>query len=272
MDHGFRFREGTCDDWVFRSVVEDNEYQLPERFEPESVILDIGVHIGSFCHAAAIRGATRIHGFEAHPDNFRCARENLRQHGSAVQVRNQAVWRSDSGPVELRFQASHDAANTGGGNVWSNGDVAIQAIPFDDIVRDVTRQGRDRIRFLKIDCEGSEFPILFTSQMLHLIDEIAGEYHEFGGEFDTNDIPAVAQVDGYARYRIQELTEFLQQAGFDVESKRYETSNCGIFRALRDPASAPAPPDRTLYRRPWLWERLRRLTARRKSIAASHSK
>ena len=57
MDHGFRFREGTFDDWVFRSVVEENEYSLPERFEPDDVILDVGMHIGSFCHAAALRGA-----------------------------------------------------------------------------------------------------------------------------------------------------------------------------------------------------------------------
>ena len=29
-----------------------------------------------------------------------------------------------------------------------------------------------------MDCEGSEFPILLTSRMLHLIDNIRGEFHE----------------------------------------------------------------------------------------------
>ncbi len=257
MEHGFHFREGTFDDWVFRSVVEDNEYQLPERFEPDDVILDVGMHIGSFCHAAVLRGAEHVFGFEADESNYACAAANLRQHGARVKVHHNAVWRSDRGPTTLHFRRSNDARNTGGGNVWSDGTLPVQAIPFDDIVQQATNNGRNRVRYLKIDCEGSEFPILFTSRMLHLIDEMTGEYHEFGGDFDEHSIPETAQVDGFRRYTIVELTEFLQHSGFDVESKRYDASNFGIFRARR--IAAATDPVRSAYRRPWLWERMRGL-------------
>lgn len=258
MEHGFRLREGTYDDWIFRSVVEENEYGLPERFEPTDVILDVGMHIGSFCHAAAIRGAGRVYGFEADEANYRCACTNLAQHGTKVQVFHKAAWRSDRGPTVLHFHRPHDAKNTGGGNVWSDGTVPVEAIPFDNAVRMATRNGRGRVRFLKIDCEGSEFPILFTSRLLHLIDEIAGEYHEFGGEHDRNAIPETAAVPGFERYTIGELTDFLQAAGFAVESKRYGESNLGIFRA-RQVATAPTG---GAYRGPWLWRRLRTLIGR----------
>ena len=175
-------------------------------------------------------------------------------------VHHNAVWRSDRGPTTLYFRRSNDARNTGGGNVWSDGTLPVQALPFDDVLREATRNGRDRVRYLKIDCEGSEFPILFTSRHLHWIDEIAGEYHEFGGEFDEHSIPETARVEGFARYTIAELTEFLQRSGFAVESKRYGESNFGIFRARR--VASATEPGSTLYRRPRLWERMRRLVGK----------
>ena len=33
-----------------------------------------------------------------------------------------------------------------------------------------------KIDILKIDCEGSEYPILYTSLCMHSIDNIVGEY------------------------------------------------------------------------------------------------
>jgi len=256
MAQGFQLREGTYDDWIFRSVVEQNEYGLPDAFGPDDLILDVGAHIGSFGYAAATRGARRIEAFEADEANFRCARANLKPFGRGVRVHHRAVWRSDRGPTTLTMARSDDPKNTGGGNVWSPGAVTVRAEPFDRIVRRATRGGRRRVRLLKIDCEGSEFPILFTSKTLHLIDEIAGEYHEFGGAYDPHTIPEPAKVEGYARYTIAELTEFLQRSGFAVESKRYGDSNFGVFRARSGATGSP------IVRRPWVWGRVRSLLGR----------
>jgi hypothetical protein len=97
----------------------------------------------------------------------------------------------------------------------------------------VTDNGNKRVRMLKLDCEGSEFPILLTSQSLHLIDEIRGEYHEFGGEYDDRSIPEMARVSGYDRFTIAELTDALQRAGFSVESDRSGKTRRGHFFATR---------------------------------------
>lgn len=237
MSDSFQFRPGSMDAAIFAAVVEHNEYALPEAFRSDDVIVDIGMHIGSFCHAAALRGAGAVYGFEADAANYALASANLKRHGGRVSTRQQAIWRSDQGPTTLRFFRPEGLDNTGGGNVvWAEGDQEVDAVPLDPILDEITRNGRRRVRLLKIDCEGSEFPILLTSKRLHLIDEIAGEYHEFAGDHDPYPIPHLARIDGIARFTIAELTAALEAAGFTVASTRQGTSNIGLFRATRPAA------------------------------------
>src|SRR4051794_19104501 len=42
MSHPFTFRPGSCDEEVFRAVNGCNEYRLPQRFDPDDIIVDIG--------------------------------------------------------------------------------------------------------------------------------------------------------------------------------------------------------------------------------------
>lgn len=232
--HPFRFRPGTLDEGVYNTVIVANEYRLPEAFRPDDLILDIGAHIGCFCYAAATRGSHRVHGFEAEPGNFACAASHLAGFGDRVRLRNQAVWRSDRPADRLTFYRCRNAANTGGNNAFLPGEeIAVDAVPFDDIVDEVTRGGRDRIRLLKIDCEGSEFPILLTSRRLGLIDRIAGEFHEFGGDHDSYTIPPWAQVPGVERFTIDVLAEALRHAGFEVTWERPAGAKLGLFAAER---------------------------------------
>ncbi|MDQ2731571.1 MAG: FkbM family methyltransferase, partial [Armatimonadota bacterium] len=94
------------------------------------------------------------------------------------------------------------------------------------------------VRLLKMDCEGSEFPILLTATKLHLVEEICGEFHEMGGLFDGNSIPDAARVEGYPAYGIGELFLFLNAAGFRVIYERSalpdgRPCNLGHFWAKR---------------------------------------
>jgi FkbM family methyltransferase len=242
MSHGFVFRPGTMDEAMFQYIMANDEYHLPDAFQPDDIIIDIGVHIGSFCYKALQRGSNYVYGFEAEPSNFQCAVRNLESFGGRVRLQNKAVWRSDREPDTLYFTSSPDRANTGGGNVvWANEGPAISTIALDDILRDVTRNGKKRVRLLKIDCEGSEFTILMTSRLLHLVDEIAGEFHEFCGEYDNNMIPERAEVSGLKRFTIVELTDFLQRQGYRVTSHRHPNSNLGLFHAVGEVNRVPRP-------------------------------
>jgi FkbM family methyltransferase len=239
VSHPFVFRPDTQDEIVFHAVTTYNEYRLPDAFQPDDVIIDIGTHIGSFCYAALARGSNRVYGFEASPENFEHARRNLQSFGDRVRLYHKAVWRSDRKVERLGF--SECTYNNGAGVVWKNGEgPAITAVPFDDVVREVTRNGRTRVRMVKVDCEGSEYPILLTSQTLHLIDAIVGEFHEFG----PNEINGVA---GHERFTIEVLQEALERSGFDVDVEHhphYPQEPIGWWFATRKtpaPGAIPAP-------------------------------
>ena len=226
LDSRFIFRDGSHDRFIWLNVVYSNEYRLPKSFAPDDIVIDIGTHIGSFCYAALLRGCRNVYGFEAEKENFTLAIHNLQRFGERVHLYHKGVWRSDRTGDTL-FHGGYDADNTGGGSILYNitGD-KLDVIAFDEIIRDVTKEGQKRVRLLKIDCEGSEFPILLTSRLLHLIDSIHGEYHNCS-------IPSVARIEGVSQFTIAELGQHLQKAGFTVRSYA-KPNNVGLFFASRN--------------------------------------
>ena len=209
---GFSVRRGTSDDAIFRQVVEQNEYAIHQSFPPHSVVIDIGAHIGSFSYLALMRGAAEVIGYEPEPSNYLCADQNLASFRGRARVHCAAVWRSDRIASTLPFLPSSDGANTGGGSViWQSDAACVPAIPFDTVLDAATHGGRRRVHTVKVDCEGAEFPILLTSELLHHIDHIVGEYHEL-----TAAPPSHAAVPGCDQFVIGHLAEVLRRCGFDV--------------------------------------------------------
>ena len=137
--------------------------------------------------------------------------------------------------------------NNGGGQVWKGNDgPSIPVVAFDDLVREVTRGGRTRVRMVKVDCEGAEYPILLTSKTLHLVDAIVGEFHEFGSDDEPHTgINEILRVPGHDRFTIKVLKQALQRAGFDVVVEYhpiYPREPIGWWWATRkQPSAIPAP-------------------------------
>ncbi|HTG92528.1 MAG TPA: FkbM family methyltransferase [Pyrinomonadaceae bacterium] len=136
--------------------------------------------------------------------------------------------------------------NTGSGSVIFGVGDEVEKIAFDDLVDDVTKNGQKRVRLLKVDCEGAEWPILLTSQRLLLIDEICGEFHEIGGEHvEINEgregRDPVFNYGG-APLTIELLVKCLTNAGFTVTYERHRRANgtlegLGLFFARRTSGS-----------------------------------
>ena len=133
------------------------------------------------------------------------------------------------------------------GQVWKGNDgPSIAVVAFDDLVREVTRNGRTRVRMVKLDCEGSEYPILLTSKTLHLVDAIVGEFHEFGSDDEPHTgINEILRVPGHDRFTIKVLKQALERAGFDVVVEYhpiYPQEPIGWWWATRrQPSPIPAP-------------------------------
>jgi len=220
----FNFRPDTLDLAIFCMVYFNNEYKLPTRFDSSDVILDIGAHIGSFTFATLVRGAGKVISVEAHPDNVKLVRQHLSDciASGQVEIHHGAVWRSDMTDTSVSisdFPTINDTlTNTGGATVSdSSAGQPVPTISLDDLIAD------QHIRLLKLDCEGSEFPILLTSHKLHQVQEIIGEYHEWDG------------------FTVEELLAHLAVQGFTTEHKPHRHFNegdwttlpRGYFRAMR---------------------------------------
>ena len=227
----YLFRDGTLDAAIWQGVEADYP-SLPAAFAPGEIVLDIGCHTGAVSDLAARRGATVV-GYEANHENYVLAKFNLARHGS-VTVRHRAVWRSDlDAPTELVFTPSADRGNTGGGSVLFDSEAehwrvhprefadpdpgelplhrdTVAAVALDDLLVEL-----GRVRFLKLDVEGSEFPILLTATRLELVDAIAGEYHEVS-EADMALLAPGARV-GPDRYSAEVLRRRLRTAGFTTK-------------------------------------------------------
>src|SRR5262249_7647865 len=88
---------------------------------------------------------------------------------------------------------------------------SVPALPFDDLVREASDNLRRPIRLVKLDCEGAEWPILFTSQLLSHVQELCGEYH-------IGDLPAEDAVADLPELTAALLEDMLQERGFAVET------------------------------------------------------
>jgi FkbM family methyltransferase len=232
------FRPDTTDRWIYEEIYTRNEYRLPDNFSPQDVLIDVGAHIGIFTLAALKRGCRRVYSIEADSENYRIAASNLKTYleEDLVRLVHAAVWRSDNNDDVLRFSGyPHygQATNTGGGDViWSGDGPIVPKISFDELVNEAALDGSGQVRLVKFDCEGSEWPILYTSETLHLIEEICGEFHEIGGSHDSRRSPYT--IRGQDTFMAPQLACFLESKGFQV-SFSYNSfgSRRGMFFAER---------------------------------------
>lgn len=176
----FSCRPNTVDHQVLDSVLVQNEYRLPPRLAPDGLVVDIGAHVGAFAAAAWARGARNVHCYEASRVNFEALANNVARM-PGVTAHHKAVWGATGDVVSCGLDeiAKGDPSSGVWYKVWA-GPVAGGAEPVATISLDDIVAGR-RVAVLKLDCEGSEFPILFGCNCLHLIDRIAMEVHGAAG-------------------------------------------------------------------------------------------
>jgi FkbM family methyltransferase len=221
---------------IIVDVVRNNRYRLPERFSSTDIIIDIGAHIGSFAYACLTRGAGKIYLFEPDKQNCLMCRRNLRRYKGRIVLAQAAMWRSDVSCSELLYTGPTDTdegRNYGGGNVVF-GDGLQQPVPCEAL--ESVLSGIRYVRLLKLDCESSEWPILFSCRLLECVGEIVGEYHEIGGRNNFGTIPCEARIQGYSEYTANDLVSFLTRQGFSVELLTQEDSSIGRFFAKRHSA------------------------------------
>jgi len=192
---------------TIREVYDDLVYK-PGWFshKPNSIktVIDIGALIGSFTLWAHEQWPKAIiHSFEPDPESFELLKKNVATARAQKQVKmyNEAVWKNE------KILKLHRFKNTSGSNsvvflerpfVGKHEDsVEVKSQSFSKFLKKIHKP----IDFLKIDCEGSEYDILYSLSKLELkkIRQIVIEYHEF---------------ENNSKHKGNALSDFLRKNGF----------------------------------------------------------
>jgi FkbM family methyltransferase len=181
---------------VVEDIAEQDSYRVDELPMPRPVVVDVGAHIGCFSKRLHQRNPlARIIALECCPENIAALRKNVG--GFATVVQAAVTYEQDVallnavypgcvstggstliGRAELRRRLDEGAvAGRAGGEMpseyWADFR-PVEALTLEDLMG---RYGLERIDFLKLDCEGSEFSILSHTPSLARIGMVVGEYH-----------------------------------------------------------------------------------------------
>jgi FkbM family methyltransferase len=219
-----RVRRSTSDEQFVQNVLLGQEY-TPHGFEihESDIVIDIGGNIGTFTLLASKRASGgRVFAFEPNKENYELLLQNiaLNELTNVIPVRA-AVSGNATGKIKV-FSCSDGGFHS----VLSERaeDPAryelVDGISLRSIFDEYEIQ---RCNFLKLDCEGAEFDILYDlpADYWGRIDKIAMEYH---GDKDPE----------RRRAQSNALVSYLEKAGFRIDT--YQESmgfQGGFIRATR---------------------------------------
>lgn len=194
----FTIRLGTQDPVVFKEVMLQNCYRLPNRFEPGDVIVDVGANIGCFSVMCMIAGCGPVLAVEPHPDNFAVLRRNTAPWNGQVEHRRAALhWRKTSW-VPLCDRGPHTAMHCVGPGSGEGIAVTAPRVTLDMLLPKLG--DGPPVRLLKLDCEGGEYPGLFETGRLASCQEIIVECHTVeidGKKWKPQDANAILEANGF---------------------------------------------------------------------------
>ena len=161
--------------------IENGEYDLENFYcEAGDVMVDIGAHIGmTSILYAKMYPQLKIYAFEPDPGNYIALLRNIKMNNiSNIIPINKAVT-CDGEPLSFSIYPFWSAC--GCSDKLSNSSnktkhYLVESIKLEDIFKQFNIE---KCRFLKIDCEGSEYEILYNTpkEIFEKIEYLAGEFH-----------------------------------------------------------------------------------------------
>jgi FkbM family methyltransferase len=195
----FRARPGTMDKAVFREVWVREMY-VPPGFglDCARTVVDIGAHVGAFTLFAADRAAhgARLIAFE--PDEANFAR--LDHHVRTNRIRNCQAINAAVAASDGRAPLYRSANNTGGHSLVARPGARVGPVRTLALAPFLEREGIADIDYLKIDCEGSEYDIVFNlpASWFRRIRQIGMEVHAVDASRTSRAMKAFLESRGFA--------------------------------------------------------------------------
>jgi FkbM family methyltransferase len=208
--------------WLMKNIFFRHVYTpAPLSIGEHDVIVDIGAHIGVFTVFAASITHKTVYAFEPSPNNFASLEQNVQaSHLTNVIAQHCAV--SDTiGSTQLLLHHNTSLGNTLSGHfspeklesyknldgtlpfdppvVGSMHHAQLVQVPTTTLQEIMDRYHIEQIDFLKMDCEGSEGPILHSlpPNYLRRVRQIAMEFHDHLSSLHHEDIQLLLEQAGF---------------------------------------------------------------------------
>ncbi len=194
------FRKGTADELVIADSFDHDMFfpGVPEYRPAEGdTIIDVGAHIGTFSLLAASKvGSGKVYAVEACEESFKLLRVNADLNRRASISSHHLALADKEGTCTLY----HDAGN------WGHTTVArptgsSETVEACTLATFFERNGIEECNFLKLNCEGSEFPILLSApvSVLKRIGAMLVLYHcDLWGRNTEADLVSHLEASGFA--------------------------------------------------------------------------
>ena len=140
------------DSYTFDEIFKDNSYGITKEDIAGKRVLDIGANIGLFTSLCASYGATKIVSVEACPEVYQGLIHNTKNLPQALPL-NWAVYNTSGETVKIKNENVASCISDEGSEV--------ETVTINDLLKLFPADDKDM--FLKIDCEGSEYPILLST-------------------------------------------------------------------------------------------------------------
>ena len=168
--------------WIQESIEEcKSTYPMVGRKLP--VAVDIGANVGGFCIYAR-NNFQKIYAFEPEAMNYAVLR-SVKEHYQLdnVEIFNTAVYGKSNTELSLRsYSGNHSKEVTCAEFEHKEFSAIGQKCETISLADMMEALDLDRINYLKMDCEGSEYEILENFEDYHKISLIALEIHGFYGK------------------------------------------------------------------------------------------
>lgn len=165
-------REGTSDEFVVKEVF-SGEYRKLNITE-DDIIVDFGMNIGMFTIFALQKGAKKVYGYEAEPENFDLARRNIQLNGiSSIKynINNSAVVGNND---TKRYFSINVKKNKGAHSLVAKrgrNTITVSCVNINNVLQSINPT------VVKMDIEGAEYECLPAVNNFNGINQLIFEYH-----------------------------------------------------------------------------------------------
>lgn len=212
--------------WLLTADRLADDYVTPNHFDigVKDVVIDIGAHVGRFSlYAAAKAKAGAVYAFEPDPRNLNKLAENIKINNlSNLHYFGKAV--TGTGDNVTLYLSPDSAENSLYATTQASVPQAIAGITLANIFKE---NNIETCNFLKLDCEGSEYDILFSLPQSYWprIDKLVLEYHD----------------NLYKGKSLKDLVFLLSNQNFFIQRIKRGAWYLGILSAQRSKTSATKP-------------------------------